>query len=329
MQKIYIISASQYNNITRLDKFLTSYLQPSHPELTRSKIQNLIKNGNVFDQNNQPITQINKKVLGGDEFKINIPEPEPSHLEPKNIPIEIIFEDKDLIVVNKPAGLTTHPGAGNKDHTLVNALLYLYQNNLSQIGGQFRPGIVHRLDKNTSGLMLVAKNDFAHQKLSEAIANREVERRYLAFCFDTPVPNFGKIDKNIDRSKKHRLRMAVVQKGGKKAITNYKIIKNYSNIASLVECKLETGRTHQIRVHMTAIGHSLIGDHDYGNKNRIISGINPDFQKFISNFDRQALHSYKIAFEHPRSGKKMKFENDLPYNMKDLEMRLEQVSGKI
>ena len=313
---------------TRLDKFLTSYLQPSHPELTRSKIQSLIKNGNVFDQNNQKITQINKKVQEGDKFKINIPEPEPSHLEPKNIPIEVIFEDEDLIVVNKPAGLTTHPGAGNKTNTLVNALLYFYQNNLSQIGGEFRPGIVHRLDKDTSGLMLVAKNDFAHQKLSEAIAARTVERKYLAFCFGTPTTNFGKIDKNIDRSKKHRLRMRVVQKGGKKAITNYKIIKNYNNIASLVECKLETGRTHQIRVHMTAIGHSLIGDHDYGNKNRIISGISQNLQKLISEFPRQALHSYKIAFEHPRTNKLMEFEIDLPTDMKKLEENLYHFPSK-
>jgi 23S rRNA pseudouridine1911/1915/1917 synthase len=258
-------------------------------------------------------------VQQGDEFQINIPKPEPSHLEPKNIPIEVIFEDKDLIVVNKPARLTTHPGAENKTNTIVNALLYFYQNNLSQIGEEFRPGIVHRLDKDTSGLMLVAKNDFAHQKLSEAIAARTVEWKYLAFCFGTPMPNFGKIDKNIDRSKKHRLRMCVVQNGGKKAVTNYKIIKNYNNIASLVECKLETGRTHQIRVHMTAIGHSLIGDCDYGNKNRIISGIPKNLQKFISNFDRQALHSYRIAFNHPRSEKKMEFKIGLPDDMKKLE----------
>ena len=306
----------------RLDKFLTEELQKFYPELTRSKIQNLIKNGNILDKNNHPITQINKKVGEGDEFYVTIPDPEPSHLEPKNIPFEIIFEDKDLVLVNKPIGLTTHPGAGNKNHTLVNALLYFYQNNLSQIGGQFRPGIVHRLDKNTSGLMLVAKNDFSHQKLSNAIANREIERKYLAFCFGVPVPNFGKIDKNIDRSKKHRLRMRVVQNGGKKAVTNYKIIKNYNNIASLMECKLETGRTHQIRVHTDSIGHSLIGDCDYGNKNRIISGISDDLQKFISNFNRQALHSYKIVFEHPRSGKLMEFKIGLPEDMEELERRL-------
>ena len=316
------ININEKNNNIRLDKFLAEELQKSYPEITRSKIQSLIKNGNVLDKNNNPITQINKKVQEKDEFYVTIPDPEPSHLEPKNIPIEVIFEDEDLVVVNKPAGLTTHPGAGNKDHTLVNALLYFYQNNLSQIGGDFRPGIVHRLDKETSGLMLVAKNDFAHQKLSQAIANREIERKYLAFCFGLPTPNFGKIDKNIDRSKKHRLRMCVVQKGGKKAVTNYKIIQNYNNIASLVECKLESGRTHQIRVHMTAIGHSLIGDHDYGNKNRTISGIDSDLQKFISAFNRQALHSYKIVFEHPRSGKLMKFEIKLPSDMKELERRL-------
>ena len=320
---INIKAANIINNL-RLDKFLTSYLQTTHPELTRSKIQNLIKNGNVLGKNSEPIVQINKKVLGGDEFYITIPEPEPSHLEPKNIPFGIVFEDADLVLVNKPSGLTTHPGAGNKDHTLVNALLYFYQNNLSQIGGEFRPGIVHRLDKNTSGLMLVAKNDFTHQKLSTAIANREIERKYLAFCFGVPIPNFGKIDKNIDRSKKHRLRMCTVQEGGKKAVTNYKIIKNYSNAVSLVECKLETGRTHQIRVHMTSIGHSLIGDYDYGNKNKIIGKISADLQSFISKFDRQALHSYKIAFMHPRSEKLMEFEIDLPDDMKELKSRLDQ-----
>jgi 23S rRNA pseudouridine1911/1915/1917 synthase len=323
VQKIKIIS-DIHNRPFRLDKFLTEEIQKSCPDLTRSKIQNLIKNGNVLDKNSDPIVQINKKVLGGDEFYITIPEPEPSHLEPKNIPFGIVFEDADLVLVNKPSGLTTHPGAGNKDHTLVNALLYFYQNNLSQIGGEFRPGIVHRLDKNTSGLMLVAKNDFAHQKLSTAIANREIERKYLAFCFGVPIPNFGKIDKNIDRSKKHRLRMCTVQEGGKKAVTNYKIIKNYSNAVSLVECKLETGRTHQIRVHMTSIGHSLIGDYDYGNKNKIIGKISADLQSFISKFDRQALHSYKIAFMHPRSEKLMEFEIDLPDDMKELKSRLGQ-----
>lgn len=324
MQKIKIIANDEDIN-SRLDKFLAIKLEKTHPEITRTKIQNLIKEQMLVDKNQQIITQINKKIAQDDQFEITIPNPKSSDLKPKNIPFEIIFEDADLLVVNKPAGLTTHPGAGNIDHTLVNALLYFYQNNLSKIGGEFRPGIVHRLDKNTSGLMLIAKNDFAHQKLSQAIANREVQRKYLAFCFSLPIPNIGKIDKNIDRSRKNRLKMTVVQKGGKRAVTNYKMLKNYHNIASLVECKLETGRTHQIRVHMTAIGNSLIGDHEYGNKNRIISHISSDLQKFISNFQRQALHSYKIAFNHPRNGKMMQFEIELPDDMKKLENKLQNI----
>jgi 23S rRNA pseudouridine1911/1915/1917 synthase len=308
----------------RLDKFLASKVANIHPEITRTKIQKFIKEGFVKDINGNKITEIKKKIVGEEEFSVEIAPPKPILIKAKNIPFEIIFEDEDLVIVNKPAGLTTHPGAGNADHTLVNALLYFYQNNLSKIAGKFRPGIVHRLDKNTSGLMIVAKNDFAHKKLSDSIANREISRKYLAFCFGVPIPNAGKIDKNIDRSRKNRLKMCVVKNSGRIAITNYKLKKTYqNNLFSLIECSLETGRTHQIRVHLTSIDNSLIGDNEYGHKNRTISNISSDLQKFISDFDRQALHSYKLSFLHPRNEEEMNFEIELPEDLQELEKKLE------
>jgi 23S rRNA pseudouridine1911/1915/1917 synthase len=253
--------------------------------------------------------------------------------EPQNIPLDIVFEDEDLLVINKPAGLVVHPGAGNTDGTLVNALLYHCQGQLSGVGGVKRPGIVHRIDKETSGLLVVAKNDAAHRGLSEQLADRSLGRVYTALCWGVPIPALGKVDKPIARDPKDRLKMCVRARDGRDAVTHYKTVqafgkadaKHKANGLSLIECKLETGRTHQIRVHMQFIGHSLIGDPNYAAQ--------PSFQKaclknigmeseeernvFLS-FPRQALHARKLHFIHPRNEEHMMFEAPLPDDLQTL-----------
>jgi len=310
----------------RLDKFLTEKFSSLKAEITRSKIQNLIEEKQVYDQNNQALTNSAQKTKIGQKIFVTLPEPKPSHLAAKEIPFGIIYEDDDLLVINKPAGLTVHPGAGNQDDTLVNALLFTHQDRLSSINGEFRPGIVHRLDKDTSGLMLVAKNDFTHQKLSEDLKNRDVHRSYLAFIYGVMEPQKGRIEKKIERSRVNRLKMSIVKKGGREAITNYETVKIFlDGFASLVECTLDTGRTHQIRVHLESMKHSIIGDQTYGSCRKLMpKTIDPETKKMIENFSRQALHSYKISFIHPRSQKEMSFEITLPDDLKNLQKCLKK-----
>jgi 23S rRNA pseudouridine1911/1915/1917 synthase len=308
----------------RLDKFLTDKFRPTNPEITRSKIQNLIQEGLIENQDGKKITDNSYKIKSGELLIVKVPAPKPSHLIAKEIDFKIIFEDEDLLVIDKPAGLTVHPGAGNQENTLVNALLFSHQDNLSKINGNFRPGIIHRLDKNTSGLMLVAKNDLAHQILSNQIKDRIVKRSYLAFIHGKIEPAFGKINKNITRSHVNRLKMMVSRTGGKTAVTNYSTKTIFlDGLVSLVECRLETGRTHQIRVHMASEGHGLIGDKTYcHNKRAMPSSISQETQEFVKNFPRQALHSYKIAFLHPRSNEEMEFEIELADDLKELKTHL-------
>ena len=230
----------------RLDKFITEKLS----QFTRSKIQEIIDQKLVLNEQYQPFKNSSYKIKAGEKIYITIPEAKPMKLAAKQIAFEIVYEDADLLVINKPAGLTVHPGAGNQSDTLVNALLFTHQNNLSSINGEFRPGIVHRLDKDTSGLMLVAKNDFTHQKLSEDLKNRQIKRSYLAFIYGVLQPSNGRIEKNIARSRLNRLKMAIVRRGGRVAITNYETQEIFcEGYASLVKCNLDTGRTHQIRIH--------------------------------------------------------------------------------
>jgi len=308
----------------RLDKFLTQ----KFPEITRSKIQEIIEEKLVLNQQNQAFKNSAAKTKLGEKIFVSIPDVKPSHLEAKEIPFEIIFEDEDLLVINKPAGLTVHPGAGNQSNTLVNALLFTHQNRLSSISGEFRPGIVHRLDKDTSGLMLVAKNDFTHQALSEDLKNRDVKRSYLAFIYGVLEPKKGRIDKKIARSRINRLKMAIVRKGGRDAITNYETKEIFLNgFISLVECNLDTGRTHQIRIHMEAMKHSILGDSTYGSCRKLMpKDIDGEVKTAIDEFPRQALHSYKISFIHPRSEQEMFFEIGLPDDLKNLEKCLKKSS---
>jgi 23S rRNA pseudouridine1911/1915/1917 synthase len=310
----------------RLDKFLTERFLLQNPEITRSKIQNFIAEKLVLNEENQPFSAASQKVKIGQKILVLIPLPKISHLQAKEIAFEIIFEDEDLLVINKPAGLTVHPGAGNHDDTLVNALLFTHQNKLSQINGEFRPGIVHRLDKDTSGLMLVAKNDFTHHKLSQKLKDREVKRSYQAFVYGQLTPTFGTINKNIVRSKTNRLKMAISRLAGRSAITHYETKEIFlDGFVSLLECRLETGRTHQIRVHLESVKHSLVGDQLYNScKKNPPKNLADEAKEFIQNFPRQALHSYRISFSHPRSEEEMSFEIDLPDDLKLLKKWLKK-----
>lgn len=304
----------------RLDKFLTIKFAAAKPEINRTKIQHLIEMNLVTDEKGQPCNAPSQKTKLGEKFCVSTLDPKPSHLIAKEIPFEIIFEDDDLLVINKPAGLTVHPGSGNQEDTLVNALLFTHQNRLSSVSGEFRPGIVHRLDKDTSGLMLVAKNDFTHQILSQKLRDREIKRTYLAFIYGCVTPSRGMINKNIVRSRVNRLKMSISRTLGRVAITNYETVETFiDSCASLLECKLQTGRTHQIRVHLESIKHSLIGDQLYNSCKKILPlSLSNEAKNFIKNFPRQALHSCKISFFHPRSNEEMTFEIDLPDDLKKL-----------
>lgn len=312
----------------RFDKFLAEKFSVIKSEITRSKIQNLIEAKAVFDEKNQVINNTSQKTKLGQKFSVIIPDAKPSHLTAKEIPFEIVFEDDDLLVINKPAGLTVHPGTGNQDDTLVNALLFTHKDRLSEINGEFRPGIVHRLDKDTSGLMLVAKNDFTHQILSQKLKDRDIKRTYLAFIYGTLSPAKGVVDKNIVRSRINRLKMTVSKTFGREAITNYETVTTFQNgFVSLIECRLQTGRTHQIRVHLESIKHSLVGDQLYNSaKKTPPKDFNETAKNLVKNFPRQALHSYKISFLHPRSEKEMSFEIELPDDLKNLQKCLKESS---
>ncbi len=304
----------------RLDKFLALKFLAEKPEVTRSKIQHLIDAKAVWDDKNNLFESASQKTKLGQKIFVNLPDPRPSHLLAKEIPFDIIFEDDDLLVINKPAGLTVHPGAGNQEDTLVNALLFTHANKLSAINGEFRPGIVHRLDRHTSGLMLVAKNDFTHQILSQKLKDREIKRTYLAFVYGVLQPSKAIIEKNIVRSRNNRVKMSISRTLGREAITSYETRETFcEGFVSLLECKLQTGRTHQIRVHLESVKHSLVGDQLYNSaKKTAPKNLDVAIKNLVQNFPRQALHSYKISFLHPRSKEEMSFEIDLPEDLKNL-----------
>ena len=286
--------------------------------ISRTKIKDLILSGNIVVDgiiNKNPSFKISPQNL----IIINLPKIIDYDLKPEDIPIEIVFEDEHLIVVNKEPNIVVHPSPGHHSGTLVNAILYHCKGKLSGIGGIKRPGIVHRLDKDTSGLMLVAKTEIAHIKLSDMFKNHSIERNYQLLVWNVPNSK-GFIDQPIGRSKFNRKKMAI-NLNGKSAITYWTLLEVFSNYVSLIGCKLKTGRTHQIRVHMTSIGHSLIGDKVYGgipktNKKQNIS--EKDIISKCKNFSRQALHSKTLSFQHPISNEKMHFDIDLPDDMKNL-----------
>jgi 23S rRNA pseudouridine1911/1915/1917 synthase len=307
----------------RIDKFLSEEFVKIQPEINRSKIQKLITQDLVVDGNNNIISSSSYKIKPEQIITVVLPEARASNITPKKIDFEIIFEDDDLIVINKPANLTVHPGAGNQEDTLVNALLYTHKGQLSSISGDERPGIVHRLDKDTTGLMLVAKNDLTHQILSQDLQDRNIKRSYLAFIYGAFTPESGKIETKIGRNRQNRLKMSVTRGQGRIAITNYETVETYlDNFASLVKCNLETGRTHQIRVHMEHKKHSIIGDQSYGSCKKVLPKtveLSQEKQEFIKNFPRQALHSFEIQFTHQKTKKEMFFEIGLPKDLLELQ----------
>ena len=310
---------------SRIDKFL----QAQFKELSRTRLQKLIKNGEVY-LNKIPIQISSKKIKRGDEIVINFPLPTKTLIKPNKIPLNIVHEDEDLIVINKSPGVVVHPGAGNYENTIVNGLLFRYKKNLSSVGGKLRPGIVHRIDKDTSGLIVIAKNDNAHLNLSKQFSNHTIKRTYEALIWGSVRPQNGKINEKITRSTKNRQLMMVVKEKGKTAITNYKTIKVFQNSnlpkISLIECNLETGRTHQIRVHMKYKGNPILGDRSYGGLKKKFKKIDLNIEKKIKDFERQALHAKSLGFIHPRTGAEVFFESKRPKDFDDLIKSLKKTS---
>ncbi|WP_207458612.1 RluA family pseudouridine synthase [Azospirillum sp. SYSU D00513] len=310
----------------RLDKALAAGLEG----LSRSRVQALLEQGCVRE-GGRTVTDPSMRIRFGQTFDVFIPEAEDAEPEAQDIPLAVVYEDEDVLVIDKPAGLVVHPAAGNPDNTLVNALLAHCGDSLSGIGGVRRPGIVHRLDKDTSGLMVVAKNDRAHAGLTEQFADRSLSRTYQALVWGVPSPREGRIEANIGRSSADRKKMAVVTGGGKHAATRYRVLKSFGRSAALIECKLETGRTHQIRVHMTHAGHPLVGDPLYGRGRSSRSGGSfasalPEPQRGeLVGFPRQALHATGLSFIHPTRGETMRFTVDLPADLQGLLRSLESV----
>ena len=298
----------------RVDQFLSKKFQ----NLSRNRIKNLIINKNL-KINNITIFDPSKKIIIGDNLILKIPTPKKSLLKPYNFKIDIVFQDKDLMIINKPAGISMHPGAGDYEKTLVNALIYYDKKNLSNIGDELRPGIVHRIDKDTSGLIVIAKNNVTHEKLSKQFSDHSVKRIYQALIWGKLRPQNGKIKTLITRSSKNRQLMEVGVTKGKSAITNYKTLKVYENETiptfSLVECKLETGRTHQIRVHMSYKGNHILGDKKYKKKFKRLKNINKNLSEEITNLKRQFLHAKTLGFVHPVTGKVLEFSSNLPKDL--------------
>mgnify|MGYP003951035119 CR=1 FL=1 len=310
----------------RLDVFLSTKIN----HLTRSNIKKIIKSGNV-KTNKKIADSSSKKVKINDSISIKLLIEKSNKLFPNKIKLDIRYEDRDILIINKPKGMVVHPGANNNENTLANALVYKFKDNLSDINGALRPGIVHRIDKETSGLLVVAKNNLSHSKLGKQFNDHSIERKYLCLVWGIVRPLQGRIETLISRNKKNRQLMAVSDVKGKKAITNYKTLKvfNIKEIPkiSLIECELETGRTHQIRVHMKYKKASLLGDNQYGKKNIKFKKINEEFLENLSFLNGQALHAKSLGFIHPVKNKWVNFESELPDDFKKMLNLLKNLSG--
>ena len=292
----------------RLDRALADAV----PTLSRERLKTLIRGG-ALEGSGKPLRDPAIKVQGIESFRLAVPEARPAHNEPQDIPLKILFEDEHLLIVDKPAGLVVHPAAGNLDGTLVNALLHHCAGNLSGIGGVARPGIVHRIDKDTSGLLVVAKTDVAHEGLAKQFAAHSIDRRYLAIVSGVPRSNEGKVDAPLARSATNRKKIAIVEGNrGKRAVTHWKRL-NILKDAALVECRLETGRTHQVRVHMASIGHPLLGDPVYGRSGKTHGKLLKEL-----GFHRQALHAAELGFTHPVTKHRLSFSSPMPPDMQEL-----------
>jgi len=299
----------------RLDRLLATRLAA----LSRSRLKQLVVTGQV-SMGGATIRDPSLRVKPGQTFVLALPAPAADRPLPQAMDLAIVHEDEHLLVIDKPAGLVVHPAPGNPDRTLVNALLAHCGESLAGIGGVKRPGIVHRLDKDTSGLMVVAKTELAQMRLSADFAARRINRAYQAVTWGVPRPREGEISSPIGRSPANRKKMAVRRTGGKPAVTRYKVLRAFKDVAALVECRLATGRTHQIRVHLTERGHPLIGDRSYGNPRSLgrLRGLPAELRGAIAAFPRQALHAVLIGFRHPASGEYVQFISPLPKDIADL-----------
>lgn len=290
----------------RLDRALADVL----PEMSRARVQALIAAGAV-SRDGRPVSDASRRATLGETFEVAVPAPVPLHNEAQDIPLVVAYEDDELIVIDKPAGLVVHPAAGNYDGTLVNALLHHCVGNLSGIGGVARPGIVHRIDKDTSGLMVAAKSDRAHEGLARQFADHSIDRRYKAIVAGVPRPSAGTVDAPLARSPQNRKKIAIVA-NGKRAVTHFSTLTPLRG-AALVECRLETGRTHQVRVHMASLGHALLGDPVYGRTKHAQKSLLETLD-----FRRQALHAARLGFIHPVSGVALAFDSEMPADMQEL-----------
>lgn len=325
----HLVSAPAEIAGDRLDRVLAAAL----PALSRSRLKALIEGGRVsltadLGASERTIDEPSYRVKQGQIFAVFVPDSSPPEPAGENIPLVIAHEDEDLVVLDKPAGLVVHPAPGNASGTLVNALIAHCGDSLSGIGGVRRPGIVHRLDKLTSGLMVVAKNDASHAALSAQFKARTIDRAYTALIWGRPARAKGEIEGNIGRSQRNRKKMAVLKTGGRAALTRWRLVRGLGRAASVLECRLATGRTHQIRVHLTGIGLPVIGDATYG------GGLTPARRALVADeaaadviaaLGRQALHAYRLGFIHPRTGREMSFESQLPIELKELENVLDGI----
>ena len=305
------------------------FIKTKEDSLSRTRIKNLILKKKL-KINQKIVIDPSKKVLNKDIVELEIPTPKEASLKPYKFELDIIHEDKDLIIINKPAGIIMHPGAGNHDETIVNALVAYNKDNLSSIGDELRPGIVHRIDKDTSGLVVIAKNNETHESLSHQFSKHTITRVYQLLIWGKLRPSAGKIDTFITRSSKNRQMMEVSSSKGKRAITNYKTIEIFENdktpTLSLVECRLETGRTHQIRVHMTHMGNSIMGDGKYKKKYKKLKNIDTNLENLIYKLDRQFLHAQTLGFIHPKTNEEMVFTSILPQELENILLLLRNTS---
>ena len=326
MNKIINLIVDENNQNKRVDVFLSKY----EKKISRTKIKNLIEKG-YLKINNLKVLEPSKKVNIKDKIKLEVPELKKLEIKPYKYKLDIIYEDNDVMVINKPAGLVVHPGAGNFDNTLVNALINYDKKNLSSINGELRPGIVHRLDKDTSGVIIVAKNNFAHTHLSKQFNEHSIDRKYIALVWGKLRPQKGEIKTFITRSSKNRQLMDVSQTKGKLAITNYKTIEIYENsrvpTLSLVEYRLKTGRTHQIRVHMKFKGNPILGDKSYKKKLKKLKDVDPELNEIIKKIDRQCLHAKSLGFLHPTKNQRLFFESKLPNDLHKIVKKLRSTSN--
>ena len=321
MEKKINLIAKEVDKGLRVDVFINKI----ESEISRTRIKNLILNKRL-KLNSKILTDPSKKISNGDILELVIPEPKKSSLKPYKYKLDISYEDEDLIVLNKPSGIIMHPGAGNYDNTIVNALISYNKLSLSNLSGELRPGIVHRIDKDTSGLVVIAKNNETHENLSKQFNDHTITRVYQLLIWGKLRPSSGRIETFLTRSPKNRQLMTVSNFKGKKAITNYKTIEVFENekipTLSLVECKLETGRTHQIRVHMNYKGNSILGDDKYKKKYKKLKNVDLDLQNSISKLKRQFLHAKTLGFTHPSTKKPMIFSSLLPKDLNNILKKL-------